>query len=1022
MKLSKLFILLAIMCAAPLGASARQAQGATAAADENIVVKGNITDATGAPLEGVAVMLVGNELVGTVTNANGDFEIKVPAGSELVATSIGFADITFKASTSPVSLTMEEDSQFLDEVVVVGYGTARKGDLTSQISSVDAERLSERGVAQVSTALQGQIAGVQITRNNGDNASGATIRIHGLTTMSENDPLVIIDGVPGDLAYIDPEDIETLSVLKDASAAAIYGSRAAAGVVLITTKRAKTDQFVLDYKYEYSFDTPTARPQKANVIDFLNVFNEVRENDGSGPYSVYSKEFIENYMANNAKDPIHYPNTDWEELLIKKSTSHQKHAFSIAGGSEKIKTKATFNYFKGNGYYNNNTFDKISGRINSDMNITNWLKASVDLQYHYNTTNDIPAGHEAGKGIIDKAFGLPQIYRATWADGTYADVKDGNNIAPLVNDGGFVQNKHYGLNGKAQVDITPFKGFTLSAIFSPNFNFSRNKEFEKRLILQYEDGKPCNSLEQNATNLQESRGYSEAYTYQALANYQNKFGDHSLNAMLGYEGYTYFHEAVTAKRLNYNLTNFPYLDLGPEDFQYNSGSAGHNAYQSVFGRVIYSFKNRYLFQASLRADGSSRFAPQYRWGYFPSVSLGWVISDEPWFNNRTWANYLKLRASIGSLGNERLGSEFPYQAAMEFASVYMMNNSSKTVEAVQSARQTKYAYEDLTWETTTTYGVGIDAGFFDNRLTANIDAYYKKTRNMLLAVGFPSYYGYDSPQANAGDMHTYGYDIELGWRDKIGDFSYSISANLSDYRSIMGYLGDKRTISGNYIYEKGSYFQEWYTYRTDGLVLTDEDAKLPSITAINKKGFIKYVDTNNDGIVNADDKVRLGNSQPEYLYGGNIALGWKNFDFSLQFQGIGHQKKLFSADWIQPLRTQYKSVPQNLMGNYWSTYNTDEQNAKAIYPLVTFTYATNTYGASDYWLFNGGYFRVKNINIGYNFPKNITNAIKMKGLRVYVNATDLPAISNYPKGIDPEWAWGGYFISTSVSLGVNVKF
>jgi len=1016
MKLLKSLILLAALALAPAGAYAQQA------ADGQVTVKGNVTDVSGLPLEGVAVLVVGNETVGTATNANGEFEFKAPMGAELLATAIGFSDVKVKVTGAPLSIVMKEDTQFLDEVVVVGYGTARKGDLTSQISSVDSQKLTERGTAQVSTALQGQIAGVQVTRSSGDNNSGATIRIHGMTTMSENDPLVIIDGVPGSLSYIDAEDIETISVLKDASAAAIYGSRAAAGVILVTTKRAKTDQFVLDYKYEYSFDTPTARPAKACVTDFLNVFNEVRENDGSGPYSVYSKEFIENYMANNAKDPIHYPNTDWEALMIKNSTSHQKHALSIAGGSEKIKTKATFNYFKGAGYYDKNTFDKYSGRVNSDMTITKWLKASIDLQYHYNITNDVPAGNEAGSGLYDKAFGLPQIYTAKWADGTYSDVKDGNNILPLLEDGGFVENKHYGLSGKAQLDVTPFKGFTLSAIFSPNYNFSRNKTFQKRLNLQYEDGKACNSLEQNATNLYETRGFSEAYTYQVLANYQNQFGDHSINAMVGYEGYKYFHEAVSGSRLNYSLTNFPYLDLGPEDFQYNSGSAGHNAYQSVFGRVIYSFKNRYLFQASLRSDGSSRFASQYRWGYFPSVSLGWVISDEPWFNNKTWANYLKIRASIGSLGNERLGSEFPYQAAMEFATVYLMNNSSKTVDAVQSARQTHYAYEDLTWETTTTYGAGVDAGFFDNRLTANIDGYYKKTKNMLLTVGFPSYYGYSSPEANAGDMHTWGYDIELGWHDKVGDFSYSVSANLSDYRSIMGYLGDKKTVSGNYLYEEGSYFKEWYTYPTDGLVLTEEDAKLPSITAVNKPGFVKYVDVNNDGKVNADDKQRFGNSLPEYLYGGNIYLAWKNIDFSLQFQSIGHQTVLFNSTWIQPIRTQYKSVPQNLMGNYWSSYNTEEQNKNAKYPLVTFTYATNTYGASQYWLFNGGYFRVKNINLGYNFPKNITNAIKMKGLRVYANVTDLPAISNYPKGIDPEWSFGGTFISTSVSLGVNVKF
>lgn len=1019
MKLFKSLIMLVAFAIMPLCALAQQ----QAAVGNTVIVNGNVCDTSGHPLEGVAVMIVGNQLVGTVTNSSGDFALEVKLGTEIVASSIGYADTRVTVSGPSVSIVMEEDSQYLDEVVVVGYGTARKGDLTSQISNVDGSNLVERGSAQVSTALQGQVSGVQITRDGGDPSSTGSIRIHGMTTLSENDPLVIIDGVPGNLDYIDASDIETISILKDASAAAIYGSRAAAGVILVTTKRAKTDQFILNYNYEFSVDTPTTIAENANVVDWLNVFNEITLNDGASA-APYAQEYIDSYMANRAKDPIHYPDTDWHDLILKNHTTHQKHSMSVSGGTDKIKTVATFNYYNGNGYYNNKSFDKISGRLNSDLNITKWMKASIDLQYHYTTNNDIPVGTD----IIRKAQDLPPIYTAFWGDGSYADVKDGGNLVPLVEDGGFMQNKHYGFQGKAQLDITPTKGLTLSAIVSPNFNFSRDKKFEKGIVLYYEDGKSLKSTEQPATNLYENRGFSESYTYQALANYQNKFGAHSLNAMAGYEGYTYFHELLSASRKNYILTNFPYLSQGPKDYQYNDGSASHNAYQSVFGRVIYSFKDKYLIQASVRADGSSRFDSKYRWGVFPSISLGWVISDEPWFNNSTWANYLKAKISVGQLGNERLGSDFPYQALMNFGTSYLYNNSNKSVEAVQSAFQKDYAYEDLTWETTTTYGAGLEGSFFGNRLTASVDGYYKKTSNMLLAVGFPAYYGYTAPQANAGDMYTYGYDIEIGWKDRVGDFTYSISANLSDYRSKMGYLGDKRTLDGNYLYEKGSYFREWYMYKTDGLIQTEADLfdaqgnPIPSLTSVNKAGFIKYVDVTGDGNVNADDKVCLGNSNPEYLYGGNISLGYKNFDFSLQFQGIGHQLVLIPSKWIQPIRDGFRAVPQILMGNFWSENNTPEQNLNAKYPRLTSTYQDASYAASDFWLFNGAYFRVKNINIGYNFPKNITDSVRLKGLRLYANIADLPAISNYPKGYDPEWSYGSAYISTSFSLGLNVKF
>lgn len=1019
MKLLKPLILVAMLALASFGSRAQQY-----AANGSVAVNGNVTDKNGAPLEGVAIMVVGNNLIGTVTDAKGDFVLEAELGSEIIATSIGFSDVMAKVTGSPIFLVMEEDAQFLDEVVVVGYGTARRGDLTSQISSVNGENLVDRGASQVSTALQGQVAGVQITRAGGDFASAGTIRIHGMTTLSENDPLVIIDGVPGDINFIDAADIESISVLKDASAAAIYGSRAAAGVILITTKRAKADKFVLDYKYEVSFDKPTGVPQRAGVVDWLNIFNEITLNDGSTSVP-YLQDYIDTYMENNAKDPIHYPNTNWVDLMLNKSSSHQKHSMSVSGGSDRIRTVATFNYFKGDGYYEKKSYEKMAGRVNTDMDITKWMKASIDLQYHYSSDNNIPVGTAS---LIKNTLELPPIYTPRWADGRYADVKDGGNILSWIGDSGFLQDNLYGLQGKAQLDINPIKGLTISAVVSPNLNFTRYKKFTKAITLYYEDGKSLMAAAQPATNLMEDRDYSESFTYQALANYQNKFGDHSVNLMAGYEGFTFYTEEISANRKNYLLSTFPYLSQGPEDYQYNNGTASHNAYQSVFGRAIYSFKDRYLVQASVRADASSRFSSKYRWGVFPSLSLGWVISDEPWFNNKTWANYLKIKASVGQLGNERLGSDFPYQALMSFGNSLLYNNASKTVEAVQSARQTDYAYENLTWETTTTYGAGLEGSFFSSRLTASIDAYYKKTENMLLAVGFPAYYGYDAPQANAGDMNTVGYDIELGWKDRIGDFSYSISANLSDYRSRMGYLGDKRTLDGNYIYEEGSFFREWYMYKTDGLFQTEADLvdaegkPVPSLTAVNLPGFVKYVDTNNDGSVNADDKVRLGNSNPEFLYGGNISLGYKNFDFGIQFQGIGHQLVLMPSTWIQPVRDNFRSVPQILVGNYWSESNTPEQNQNAKYPRLTLTYQNASYAASDFWMFNGAYFRVKNINFGYTFPKAITDAVKMKGLRVFANITDLPAISNYPEGIDPEWEYGTMFLSTSFTLGVNVKF
>lgn len=1001
--------------------------GISTAMAQNLV-RGNVVDQNGDPLVGAAVILIGDSTKGTVTDVNGNFELAAKEGQTLQFTSIGYKTVNFKlGNQTSIKVTMEEDLQFLDEVVVVGYGTARKGDLTGSMSSVQGSSLTNRSTQQISNAMQGQIAGVQVTRSSGGPGDSGTIRVRGVTTMSTNDPLVIVDGVPSSLNDVLASDVETMTVLKDAASAAIYGSRAAAGVILITTKRARNKDFNLEYNMEYSVDTPTARPKNGDAVDWFNIKNEITWNDGaSDPYSVYSQEYINDYMANNAVDPIHYPNTDWVDVMTKSVTTHQQHTLSLSGGTENLRTKFTFNYQDGNGYfrYNNRNYERYAGRLNNDYNITKWLHAIVNIDFSASNSSSPSFGN-----AMDWTYIMSPIYGPYWEDGSYQDVKDGANGLAALREGGTSNSNYYKFGGKIQLDIKPFKDLTITGIFAPRYSFTMNKKFSKAVNVYYENGNSALFETMKTTNLSETRNISSNHTYQFYANYQHVWGDHSFSAMAGYEGYQAKWENLGASRSNYLLDTYPYLNIGPEDYQYNSGSAGHNAYQSVFGRLMYSYNNKYMIQANVRADGSSRFHKKSRWGVFPSVSAGWVISQEPWFkDNVKPVNYLKLRGSIGQLGNERIGSEFPYMASMTFGTSYMYDKSKNEVTALQNAAQVYYAFDDITWETTTTYGVGIDAAFFNQRLTLTADYYYKKTENMLLTLGFPSYSGFSAPSQNAGDMHTKGWDLELKWSDQVGeDFWYSVSANVSDYRSKMGYMGDKRTISGNYIIEEGSYYNEWYVYKSNGLFLTDADLydaegnKVAVLSKNDKAGDVRYVDVVEDGVINADDKVKMGNSLPEYLYGGNISMGYKNFDFSLSFQGVGHQTVMFNTGWISPLKNKWGAVPELLLGNYWSQHNTPEENANMKYPRLSDT-NSSSYTGSDYWLFNGGYFRVKNISVGYTLPKNIVKHIVMKNLRVYVSVNDLPAISNFPEGYDPELGYRSHFLSTSFIFGVNVKF
>ena len=985
-------------------------------------VSGQIMDTQGEPIIGANVIEKGTTN-GTITDMDGQFVLNVSLNSTLVISYIGYTTTeVIVGNQTHLAVLIEEDTEKLDEVVVVGYGTARKSDLTGAISSIKGETLTSRSTQQLSTALQGQMAGVQVTRSSGEPGASASVRVRGVTTLSNNDPLVIVDGVPSSLNDVIASDVETMTVLKDAASASIYGSRAAAGVILITTKRAKDRQFSFDYNYEFAVDKPTAKPKNGNVIDWMNVQNEVKWNDGSSdPYSQYSQETVNSWLSNNAKDPYHYPNTDWVDLLLKNSTSHEQHMLSVSGGTEKLRTKSTINYQKGDGYYANKSYERIAGRVNNDYKITDWLRANIDLDFSKSNSNS-PSEINA----IYWAYLVSPYYAPRWEDGRYADVKDGANPLAGLEQGGINKTNYYKFGGKAQLDLTPIKGLTLTALFAPRFSFMKGKKFSRAVPVYYENGAITYMQTHKTTNLSETRNDNNSLTYQFYGNYKNGWGDHSFSAMAGYEGYAYKWENLGASRTNYLLDTYPYLNIGPEDYQYNSGSAGHNAYESIFGRLMYSYKNKYMIQGNIRADGSSRFAKDYRWGTFYSMSAGYVMSEESWFKNNI-VDYLKIRGSIGQLGNERIGSEFPYQAAISFGNSYMYDKSSQTVSAVQNAAQVYYAFENITWETTTTHGVGIDLAMLNNRLRFTGDYYYKTT-DMLLTPGFPSYAGFSAPSQNAGDMYTKGWDIELGWSDTVGDFWYSISANLSDYRSKMGYLGDKRTINGNYIYEKGSYYNEWYMYKSDGLFLTDADLydengnKYPTLTANDKAGNIKYVDVHENGVINSDDKVLLGNSLPEYLYGGNISFGWKSFDFNLSFQGIGHQRVLFNSAWIQPLKEQWGAVPELLLGNYWSQHNTEEQNRKVKYPRLTYTNTTNTYSGSDYWLFNGAYFRMKNITLGYSLPKDMLTKVWIKDLRLYLSVNDLPAISNYPKGWDPEVGSSSDFLSTSFILGVNVKF
>ncbi len=990
-------------------------------------VTGKVTDSSGGSLPGVSIVVKGTT-TGTITDADGNYNLSnVPADGTLVFSFVGMKKIEVAVSgKSTVDAVLEEETIGIEEVVAIGYGSVKKSDLTGAVGSVQGETIAERQTTQLSQALQGAVSGVMVTRNNNAPGATSTIRIRGITTIGDNNPLVIVDGVPVDnINDINPNDVESISVLKDAASASIYGSRAAAGVILITTKRAKSGEVALNYNVEYGFEKPTGLPEYVDVKRYMQMANELRWNDNNNnanEYPLYPKDMIDNYTALNAENPNKYPNTDWVGLILKDNAPRQSHVLSLSAGTKAIRTKVSLAYDKTDALYDGRTYERLTARFNNDVTITKYLSASIDFNFKRSISL---------QPSIDPIYWVrisAPVYAATWADGRIAEGKTGANIYAQLKEGGNNDNYYNQVGGKMSLDFTPFEGFKLSAVLSPSLGFDKGKNFQRKVAYYSADDPSVyvgTTQWGSATNLTESRNDYSRVTSQLIANYLKSFGAHNLNLMAGYENYYAFNENMGASCDKYELTSFPYLNLGPLEFRDNSGNAWENAYRSYFGRVMYNYQNKYFLQGNIRYDGSSRLHEDYRWGSFPSFSAGWILSEESFMKNIPTLSFLKLRGSWGRLGNERIGN-YPYQATIAFANALFFQGSN--VVAAQTAAQTKYAIQDISWETTESIDLGIDANFFDNRLRFTGDYYQKTTKDMLLALEIPDYIGFDNPDQNTGKMDTKGWETEIGWSDNIGELGYSVSANISDFKSIMGDLGGTEFL-GVQIKKKGSEFNEWYGYVSDGLFQTAEDlAASPKLNTAVKVGDVKYKDISGldgvpDGKISPEyDRKLLGGSLPRYMYGTNLKLDYKNFDFSMVLQGIGKVTTRLEGLMIQPLMENWGSVPKILDGTSWSKYNTDEQNLAAKYPRLTQNNRNSNYTMSDYWLFSGAYLRLKNITLGYNLPTVWAQKMSLQKVRVYASASDVLTFNKYPKGWDPEVSSTGYPITASYVFGLSVTF
>lgn len=997
------------------------------AISQTATVVGTVHDENDEPLPGASILLKGTT-IGTVSDIDGRFELKVNGTHPvLVISFLGYLTQEIEVNNrNNIDIKLQADLSELGEVVVVGYGTQKKSDLTGAISTIGGRDLAERRTPNISQALQGAVPGVMVTRNNNAPGSSATIRIRGITTIGDSNPLVIMDGVPvNSLDNINPNDIESISVLKDAASASIYGSRAAAGVIVVTTKRAKKGELSLNYNFEYGTEVPTRIPEYVDVTRYMQIVNELRWNDNGNDgneFPLYPKETVDNYHQLHADNPDLYPITDWVDLILKRSAPRQRHVLDISGGGDAIRTKASVVYDKFDGLYEGRTFERITTRINTDGNITDKLGVTADIFFRREILN---------QPSIDPMYYMhisAPVYAAEWSDGRVGEGKTGANIYGQLKYGGFRQNWENQIGGRLGLHYTLIDGLKVSAVVSPNFGFDKGKNFQKR-VPYYAWNDPTvymGTLQwANSTNLTESRMDNHQLTTQFLANYDKIIGNHNISLMAGNESYQAFYEDLGASRDQFLLDNYPYLNLGPLEFRGNSGSAWENTYNSWFGRLTYNYAGKYFLQGNLRYDASSRFAKEYRWGSFPSFSAGWAISEEDFLKGIEPLSFLKIRASWGTLGNERIGN-YPYQSTIGFSNVLFHQGSN--VVSSQSAAQWQYAIPDISWEKTESYNIGLDANFFNYRLNISGEYFEKTTKDMLLPLEIPDYIGFDNPDQNTGKMQTKGWELDLGWADDINELSYSVNFNISDFKSVMGDLGGIQFL-GNTVRMQGSEFDEWYGYVSDGLYQSQEEVNnSPVMNASVRPGDVKYKDISGpngvpDGRISPEyDRVLLGGSMPRYLYGGNIRLGYRNFDLGVMVQGVGRQNARLAGLMVQPIMENWGHIPKILDGEYWSVYNTEEENQDVRYPRLSRNSESNNFAMSDFWMINGAYFRLKNISLGYSFPSSVTDRLGMQHIRVYGNASDLFTLDNYPKGWDPEVSTSGYPITSSFLLGVSVQF
>jgi len=1009
-------------------------------------IKGKVTDkTTNETLPGANIMVVGTTN-GTVSDLDGNYTLQIPEGNRAIQVKfVGYQPVTrtitfAKGETITLDWALEPDVNELEEFVVVGYGIQQKSVVTGAISGVKAKDLENMPISRLEQALQGRTSGVTITSSSGQPGASSTVRVRGTTNISNSDPLYVVDGTPvdvGGIDYLNASDIESIEILKDAASAAIYGTRAANGVIIVTTKKGTSGPMRVNYHTYFGTQSPAKKLDLLNATEYANIRNEMLTNSGGQPLFANPEQFGEG--------------TDWQEAIFNKSAKIQNHEFSVNGGNDRSTYYMSFGYFDQEGIVATDIsrYKRLNLRLNSSHKINDWIKVGNNFGYsHIKSKGSLNTNSEYG-GPLASAINLDPITPLvitdpTVANGTpYADfpvVRDANGnpygISPYVaqemtNPLAYIATHlgNYGWSdnfvGNFYAELEPIKGLKLKSDIGTKLAFWGGEGFTPIAYLN-------SATSYVKTSFDRSQNQGLMWNWENTATYSRKFGRHDVSALIGTAAFVENSKGISVSYKNVPVDNFDDASMNysvADEDRIGSGWEGaDHKVASLFGRLTYNYDQKYLFNGILRRDGSSRFGSNKKFGYFPSVSIGWVVSKEAFFPELDWFNFLKIRGSYGVTGNDNIG-DFRYLSTIGGGRNYTFNYDGTIVGYSPNAP----ANPDLEWEQTSQSNIGFEATLFnDFRIT--FDLYDKSTTGMLQPIQMPAYTGADDPTGNVASMTNKGVELELSYRFNVSDIEFDIKANGSYLKNEVTFISDDVDYRTGASFQSSSYeisrlmvgqpigvfygFEVLGVFQSAGDIQNHTDANGNIIQPNAKPGDFKYADLNGDGAITSDDRTVIGDPTPNFSYGFTISAAYKGFDIMIFAQGVAgndiynglRRLDITSANWTSDVLDRWQGV---------GTSNTFPR-------LVQGDPNKNFANPSTFHLSSGAYMRIKTMQIGYQLPKATVKKIGLNNLRVYVGANNLFTFTKY-SGYDPEIGGGSYGIdrgfypqARTFMAGVNV--